>query len=135
MVIFRTKKKWSFKTGDLLKEVQFILNFLWQGKKKVTSYYRWLLIKGDCLGRFDCMYMPLMYDLTTVQNLNLFNNILLVVNYQHSLALLFYCAFMLSFSVWSFCKEANMCMLFFYIICLYLYCYWRSNYQKQLETH
>jgi hypothetical protein len=37
--------------------------------------------------------MPLMYDLTTVQNLNLFNNILLVVNYQHSLALLFYCAF------------------------------------------
>jgi hypothetical protein len=24
--------KWSFKTGDLLKEVQFIWNFLWQDK-------------------------------------------------------------------------------------------------------
>jgi len=31
-----TKKKWPHKTGDLLKEVQFIWNFLWQNKKKVT---------------------------------------------------------------------------------------------------
>jgi len=30
------KERWSFKTGDLLKEVQFIWNFLWQDKKKVT---------------------------------------------------------------------------------------------------
>jgi len=26
--------KWSFKTGNLLKEVQFIWNFLWQDKKR-----------------------------------------------------------------------------------------------------
>jgi len=31
-----TTKKWSFKTGALLKEVQFIWNFLWKDKKKVT---------------------------------------------------------------------------------------------------
>jgi len=31
-----TKIKWSYKTGDLFKEVQFIWNFLWQDKKKVT---------------------------------------------------------------------------------------------------
>ena len=36
-VTFGTKKKWSFKTGDLLKEVQFIR----------------LLNRGDCMGRFD----------------------------------------------------------------------------------
>jgi hypothetical protein len=30
-------KWWPFKTGDLLKEVQFIWTFLWQDKKKVTS--------------------------------------------------------------------------------------------------
>jgi len=29
------QKKWSFKTGDLLKEVQFICNFLWQEKTNV----------------------------------------------------------------------------------------------------
>ena len=28
--------KWPYKTGDLLKEVQFIWNFLWQDKKNVT---------------------------------------------------------------------------------------------------
>jgi hypothetical protein len=37
------KERWSFKTGDLLKEVQFIWNFLWQDKKKVT------LNTDDCL--------------------------------------------------------------------------------------
>jgi hypothetical protein len=30
------RKKWSYKTGDLLKEVQFKWTFLWQVKKKVT---------------------------------------------------------------------------------------------------
>jgi len=30
------RKKWPYKTGDLLKEVQFILNLLWKDKKKVT---------------------------------------------------------------------------------------------------
>jgi len=27
---------WSFKTGELVKDVQFIWNFLWQDKKKMT---------------------------------------------------------------------------------------------------
>ena len=27
------KKKWPYKTGDLLKEVQFVWNFLWQQEK------------------------------------------------------------------------------------------------------
>jgi hypothetical protein len=31
-----TKKNWPYKTGDLLKEFQFIQHFLWQDKKKVT---------------------------------------------------------------------------------------------------
>jgi len=35
-VTFWTKKKWPYKTGDLLKEVQFIWNFLWQDKRNVT---------------------------------------------------------------------------------------------------
>jgi hypothetical protein len=35
-VTFVTKKKWFYKTGDLLKEVQFIWNCLWQDKKRVT---------------------------------------------------------------------------------------------------
>jgi len=32
---FGTKKKWPYKTGDLLKEVKFIRHFLWQDKKKM----------------------------------------------------------------------------------------------------
>jgi hypothetical protein len=39
-VTFGTKKNWPYKTGDLLKEVKFRWNFLWQ-KKKVTFQYRW----------------------------------------------------------------------------------------------
>jgi len=35
-VTFGKWKKWYFKTGDLLKEDQFISNVLWHGKKKVT---------------------------------------------------------------------------------------------------
>jgi hypothetical protein len=42
------RKKWPYKTGDLLKEVQFIWNFLRQDKKK------WPLNTGDCMCRFDC---------------------------------------------------------------------------------
>ena len=48
------KEKWSFKTGDLLKKVQFIWNFLWLGKKRMTFKYRWLLNRGDHMNRFDC---------------------------------------------------------------------------------
>jgi hypothetical protein len=33
------KKKWPYKTGGLLKEVEFIWNLLWQEKKKVTFIY------------------------------------------------------------------------------------------------
>jgi hypothetical protein len=40
-VMFGTKKNWTHKTGDLLKEVQFIWNFLWQNKTRVTFQYRW----------------------------------------------------------------------------------------------
>ena len=41
-VIFGKKKKWPYKTGDLLKEVQFIWNFLSQDKKG------WPLNAGYC---------------------------------------------------------------------------------------
>jgi hypothetical protein len=50
------KEKWSFKTGDLLKEVQFIWNVLWLDKKVVTFYHRWLLNRGDHMGRFDYIF-------------------------------------------------------------------------------
>jgi hypothetical protein len=33
------KKKWPYKAGDLLKEVEFIWNLLLQDKKKVTFIY------------------------------------------------------------------------------------------------
>ena len=46
-------EKWPYKTGDLLKEVQFVWNFLWQDKKKVTFEYRLLLIRGDHMGKID----------------------------------------------------------------------------------
>jgi hypothetical protein len=36
-------KKWAYKTGNLLKEIQFIWNVTWQGKK------RWPLNTDDCL--------------------------------------------------------------------------------------
>jgi len=39
----RDKVKWPYKTGDILKYVQFIWNFLWQDKTMVTFLYRWLL--------------------------------------------------------------------------------------------
>jgi hypothetical protein len=35
-VTFWTKKKWPYKKGDLLKEVQFIWSFLLQDKENVT---------------------------------------------------------------------------------------------------
>jgi hypothetical protein len=47
-------KKWSFKTGDLLKGAQLRWNFLSQDKKRVTFHYRWLLNRCDFMGRFDC---------------------------------------------------------------------------------
>jgi len=36
-------ERWPYKTGDLLKKVQFIWNFLWQDKKGQA------LNTGDCL--------------------------------------------------------------------------------------
>ena len=45
------KEKVAYKTGDLLKEVQFIWQFLWQVKK------RWYFNKGDRMDRFDCTYL------------------------------------------------------------------------------
>ena len=39
-------KRWSYKTGDLLKEVKFIWNFTMTGQEKVTFKYRWLLNIG-----------------------------------------------------------------------------------------
>jgi hypothetical protein len=41
---FWDKEMWSFKTCDLLKQVQFIWNFLWQEKKSLTFFNT-----GDCL--------------------------------------------------------------------------------------
>ena len=35
-VTFGRKKKWPYKKGDLLNEVQFLWMFLWQDKKKMT---------------------------------------------------------------------------------------------------
>jgi len=40
-------------TGDLLKRVQLIWHFLWQDNKHVTFQYRWLLNRGDCMGKFN----------------------------------------------------------------------------------
>ena len=40
-------------TGDLLKEVKFMWNFLWQDKKRWL--FRWLLNRGNSMGRFDCI--------------------------------------------------------------------------------
>ena len=48
------KINWSFKTGNFLKEVKFIWNFLWQVKKNVTFQYRSLLNRGDRMVRLDC---------------------------------------------------------------------------------
>jgi len=42
-VTFGTKTRWPDKTGDLLKEVQFIWRFIWQDKKRGP------LDTGDCL--------------------------------------------------------------------------------------
>ena len=55
-VTFGSKKKWPYKTGDILKEVPFIYNFLWQDKKKVTFWCRWLLNRGGHMGRFYCIW-------------------------------------------------------------------------------
>ena len=52
------QKRESCKTGNLLKEVQFIWNVPWHDKKRVTFLYRWLLgqvllnihkTKGHCI--------------------------------------------------------------------------------------
>jgi hypothetical protein len=39
--------------GGLLKEVKFMWNFLWQDKKRWP--FRWLLNRGNSMGRFDCI--------------------------------------------------------------------------------
>ena len=45
----KTCIKRSHKTGDLLKESQFIWHFLWEDKKMMTFKYRWLLNRGDSI--------------------------------------------------------------------------------------
>ena len=52
------KKKWAYQTGDLLEEVQFIWNFLWQDKKWPFNTGDWFK-RGDCIGRFDCIFWHL----------------------------------------------------------------------------
>ena len=47
------EKNGLMRQGDLLKEVQFIWNFLWQDNKKITFQYRWLLNRGDRMDWFD----------------------------------------------------------------------------------
>ena len=72
-VTFGTKKKWSFKTGNLLKEVQFIWNFIWQDNKKTTYKYRWLLNRDDRIGRFDCILISVQWKMTERPFLILFS--------------------------------------------------------------
>ena len=72
-VTFGTKKKWSFKTVNLLKEVEFIWNFLWQDNKKATFKCRWLLNRGDCIGRFDCILISVQWKMNERPFLILFN--------------------------------------------------------------
>ena len=49
------KEKWPCKSGDLLTEAQFKWNPQRQDKKKVIFQYRWLVNRGDRMGRIDCM--------------------------------------------------------------------------------
>jgi len=39
-----------------LKRVSLIWKLLWKDKNRVTFKYRWLLNRGDCMGRFDCTF-------------------------------------------------------------------------------
>jgi hypothetical protein len=48
--------KWSFKAGYLVKEVQFIWNFLWQEKKRPTFWYRWLLNRVDRMAGLNVVH-------------------------------------------------------------------------------
>ena len=64
--------------SDLLKEVQFIWNFLWQDKKRVTLKYRWLLNRSDCMSRFDYSHIK-----TIAQNDHLISpNYFLIATYK-----------------------------------------------------
>ena len=65
-VTFGIKQNWPYKTGDIMTEVQFITNCQLQDKKNITFYYRWLLNRGDTMGRFDCIYIA--YNYTIVPN-------------------------------------------------------------------
>ena len=57
--ILTTSRQWPYKAGDLLTEVEFIWNILWQDKKKMTFKYMWLLNRSDLMGRLDCItYVP-----------------------------------------------------------------------------
>ena len=46
-----TKEKWSFKTGDILKEVEFYDST----RKGISFKYRLLLNRGDRIDRLDCI--------------------------------------------------------------------------------
>jgi hypothetical protein len=49
------KKKWPYKTGDLLRNIQFIRIFFRQDTKMWPIKYRWLLNRGDRMSKFDCI--------------------------------------------------------------------------------
>jgi hypothetical protein len=49
------KNKWPYKTGDLLRNIQFIRIFFRQDTKMWPIKYRWLLNRGDRMSRFDCI--------------------------------------------------------------------------------
>ena len=41
------------------------MKFSMTGQEEVTFWYRWLLNRGDYMGRFDCMYIfYLLYTIT-----------------------------------------------------------------------
>jgi hypothetical protein len=67
------KEKVAFKTGDLLKETQFIWHFLWQDKK------RWSLNTGDSLR----WYLTLQGD-NSLKSVERFDHMMFVCRFQAS---------------------------------------------------
>jgi hypothetical protein len=50
------------RTGDLLKEVQFIWNVLWQDRVRGPFKLRWLLNRGNHMGRSDFIFFLMNID-------------------------------------------------------------------------
>jgi hypothetical protein len=70
-VIIGTKKKGPYKTGDLIKEVQVIWNFLWQNEYPY-------IIQTWTLCHLLCSYLSLRQELRTNLRKNISNRIYLV---------------------------------------------------------